>query len=42
MAYIDINNDEEILRQLQNYLGKLSRWVNDPTLHVQDDGVYGE
>lgn len=42
MAYIDMNNDEEIIRQLQNYLGKLSRWVNDPTLHVQDDGVYGE
>lgn len=42
MAYIDMNNDEEKIRQLQKCLEELSRWMNDPALYVQDDGIYGE
>ncbi|MCI8611610.1 MAG: peptidoglycan-binding protein [Clostridiales bacterium] len=41
MAYIDINNDEERIRQMQNYLRRLSRWTGDLALYVREDGVYG-
>ena len=42
MAYIDVNNDKERIRQMQDYLRSLSRWMDDPALYVRGDGIYGE
>lgn len=42
MAYINVNNEEEKILQMQKYLRRLSRWTNDSALYVQEDGVYGE
>lgn len=42
MAYIDIDHDKERIRQMQDYLRRLSRWTNDPELNVRGDGIYGE
>ncbi len=42
MAYIDVNNDKERIRQMQDYLRRLSRWTDDSALYVRGDGIYGE